>query len=538
MKKISPFLGVVVLAFPIGLQQAKADLSIQEHLRRFRENPKEYMKDPQYVKKLIREYDVIARDEESQEPTEYRLRSEREASEGEIIIPFSEESVRSREYVIEKNRAQDLSGVSTRKGRAGYLRNDDPQALVGSLRVKTLEQMESAGLKSMQLSHSPWSGDYWAIYAGGVAKRYADEGFPHSRDWQSNATYVQSSEPSDTDLLSPAEKYDLLVGDPDKSLTQFALAEGKRFYDANDGVVEHWMGICHGWAPASYREQRPHHSTWVKGWSADRMSGPLIKFYPSDIKALASLLWAKAQPKSRFIGSRCEKKNPATDENGRVIDQECFDTNPGTWHLVVVNQIGVKKKSFILDATYDYEVWNQPIFSYEYRYFNPQTGLEVDTLDEAKVALSDFSEDKFKRYRDRRTKSVVGVAMKLTYIAETRASSSEQDSSSFDRRVVVNYLYDLELDESGTIIGGEWYHQLHPDFLWAPAEEEEIRSIGDIELDSRGSHENWLFRGYLGIFNDWHEAAMRSSKRGQPLARIIRELISKSRKLIDNEVFR
>ena len=538
MKKINPLMGFLVLAFPFGVEHAKADLSIQEHLRRFRENPKEYMSDPQYVKKVIREYDVVARDEETLEPTEYRLRSERDAAKGEIYVPFSDESVRNRDYVIEKNRAQDLAGVSTRKGRAGYLRNDDPQSLVGTLRVKTLEEMESSRLRSVELSHSPWSGDYWAIYAGGAAKRFADDRFPHSRDWQLNATYLQSSELSDTDLLSPAEKYDLLVGDPDQSLTKFSLAEGKRFYDANNGVVEPWMGICHGWAAAAYREQRPHHSTWVRGWSADRMSGPLIKFYPSDIKALASLLWAKAQPKSRFIGSRCEKKNPATDENGRILDQECFDTNPGTWHLAVVNQIGVKKRSFILDATYDYEVWNQPVFSYEYRYFNPQTGLEVDTLDKAKIAIAEFTDDKFKRYRDRRAKSVVGIAMKLTYVAETRATAVEKDSSAADRRVAVNYLYDLELDESGTIIGGEWYHQLHPDFLWAPAEEQDIKSMGDIELDAKGAHTKWLFRGYLGIFNDWHEAAIRSSKRGQPLVRIIRELISKSRKLIDNEVLR
>ena len=538
MKHLGPLLGVVTLVLPLGLQQARAELSIQEHLRRFRENPKQYMSDPQYVQKFIREYEVTGVDHETQEPTGYRLKSEREAQAGDLISRFSAESIESREFILEKNRASDLVGATGRRGKAGYLRNDDPQMLAGPLRVKTLEQMESSGLRSSQVSHSPWSGDYWAIYAGGIAKRYADERFPESRNWVENASYIESSELTETDFLSPAEKYDLLVGDSDRTLTRYALGEGKKFADGNSGHVELWMGICHGWAPAAFREQRPHHSTWVKGWSADRVSGPLIKFYPSDIKALASLLWAKSQPKTRFIGSRCEKKNPATDENGRILDQECFDTNPATWHLAVVNQVGVKGRSFVLDATFDYEVWNQPVFSYEYSYFNPQTGMEVDTLDEAKVTRAEFTEDKFKRYRDPRAHSFVGIAMKMTYIAETRPSSIDQDHSSMDRRVAVKYLYDLEMDESGTIIGGEWYHQLHPDFLWAPLESEDVQAIGDVELNAKGARRTWFLRGYFGIHHDWREAAIRSSQRGQPLVRIIRELISKSRKLIDNETFR
>jgi len=49
--------------------------------------------------------------------------------------------------------------------------------------------------------------------------------------------------------------------------------------------VETWMGICHGWAPASYMLARPRRTLSLK--SPD---GVLIRFFPSDVKALASLL--------------------------------------------------------------------------------------------------------------------------------------------------------------------------------------------------------------------------------------------------------
>src|SRR5688572_29322977 len=122
------------------------------------------------------------------------------------------------------------------------------------------------------------------------------------------------------------------------------------------------MGYCHGWSPASFMMERPKHV--IKVTAADGRTQ--IPFYPSDIKALATALWANANPPIRFISGRCESKKPKEDRNGRVTDPDCFDTNPGAWHLAVVNQVGVSKRSFVFDSSYDYEVWTQPAYSYEY----------------------------------------------------------------------------------------------------------------------------------------------------------------------------
>ena len=94
---------------------------------------------------------------------------------------------------------------------------------------------------------------------------------------------------------------------------------------------------------AAYMYPRPANTIVLKN-----SEGVEIPFYPSDIKGLGSLNYAKKKYASKFIGGRCNKKDPATDENGRVIDPVCFDTNPGTWHQAVVNQIAKSKEVLLL----------------------------------------------------------------------------------------------------------------------------------------------------------------------------------------------
>src|SRR5690606_31047182 len=49
---------------------------------------------------------------------------------------------------------------------------------------------------------------------------------------------------------------------------------------------------------------------------------------------------------------------------GRPLDGDCIDTNPGTFHLLVSNFLGLRQTGFVYDRTYDYQVWNQPIAGY------------------------------------------------------------------------------------------------------------------------------------------------------------------------------
>jgi hypothetical protein len=407
-------------------------------------------------------------------------------------------------------------------GRAGIEAKDHAEDLVDTLKYQKPSEMDAAKLTTASLEVSPWSDDYWAVYLGGLGKRYADPDFPAAEDWKKNFDYISahpvaaiaaSGDEKAIDLLSPSEKYDLLVGDTSRGLTSSMWSQGKYYYDEK-GSVETWMGICHGWAPASYMLPRP--SRAVTAIAADGKTK--LRFYPSDIKALASLLWANARTVSKFIGTRSSDKEPKTDEVGRVLSSQVFDTNPGTWHLAVVNQIGVSKRSFVIDATYDYEVWNQPFYAYEYRYFNPQAMTYASDLGAATVARGDFAKDRFAKYRGPNGVAFAGVAMRVNYVVETEPSHNEVDTPKNDAMKSVDYYYDLELDASEKIVGGEWYMNRHPDFLWTPPKR--ARAVTPADALAKG---RWDLAAKLP--SAWRRAAVQSSASGLPLAKIVEQLI-------------
>lgn len=406
--------------------------------------------------------------------------------------------------------------------------NDLPELLVDNQDklIKNIYQLDKLELNDQQnhlhaaLATQPWSDDYWAYYKGSLAYRYADSQMGLRYDWKDFFEYSQINpmekylDEGRIDQLSPAEKYDLLVGDPDKTLTQFSWNLGKQFFDQYQ-KVETWMGLCHGWAPASFMLTRPAQTVQVKS-----KDGLLIKFYPSDLKALATLLWAQSEYPIRFVGGRCNEKNPKRDSNGRIIDPDCYDTNPGTFHLALINQIGISRRSLIIDATYDYEVWNNPVISYSFVYFNPQTAKTSLKAVDSIIPISAFTQDKFKKYRSPQAKSVVGVQMKIIYSNETTPRQRASDSTQYDSTVQSTYYYDLEIDEGGNIIGGEWYQTKHPDFLWTPhpkakaASPYEHLAVGEWPLTNLS----------LNFPAEWSAAAIRSSSLGIPLKKVLDEL--------------
>jgi hypothetical protein len=447
--------------------------------------------------------------------------------------PFAGESVVTGDYVLQRDGVRSQlttddggGGVITvadlAAGKAPIEAHDHAADLVDALRYQKPEDIHAAGLGSASLPVTPWSDDYWGIYKGVIACRYADPGFPASDNWKENHDYVvghpaskliAAGAPASIDLLSPAEKYDLLVGDAAGKLTAAMWDEGWELYDRT-GTVETWMGICHGWAPAAYMFPRPRRVV-----TARTPSGLAVRFFPSDIKALGSLLWANSSPKVRLIGTRCSEKDPQKDENGRVLDAAAFDTNPGTWHLAVVNQIGAARRALVMDATYDYEVWNQPVMGYEIHYFNPQTMAFAATPREATVARGDFGRDRFARYRSADYTAALGVAMRTRYVAETAPSHAPSDDPSHDHIVLVDYYYDLELDDQGTILGGEWYLNRHPDFLWTPSVGQRSDTPGD-------AFASGTWDGTEPLPESWRAAAVRASAEGLPLAKIVEQLFA------------
>ncbi len=368
------------------------------------------------------------------------------------------------------------------------------------------------------MEYVPWTGYYWPYYEGGIGNRYADPKFPRSQTFKVNLEYYKqnylkspSTDSNSLATLSPAEKYDYMLGDSQWSLTQAIWNESESFMDSK-GKVETWMGICHGWAPAAIVIPEPKKSFDV---NLDGGRGQM-RLYPHDVKGLISQLWAEANMEYKFLGGRCNQKNPKTDSAGRIISSECFDVNPSAWHIVLTHMLGKQKEGFVLDATYDYEVWNQPIYNYKLKYFNPET-KESGTLEKSLIRYSDISSDPYKNYRSSNVKYLVGVISEIKYVVEVNPSHTLNERESLSRLVTVTYYYDLELDEDHNIIGGEWYQKAHPDLLWKPLKGAKAYFRGEERLSE--------WEGNFPLPSDYIRLANYSSNVKMPLGKVLEQLI-------------
>lgn len=370
---------------------------------------------------------------------------------------------------------------------------------------------------------APWSGHYWPHSSGGIGARYADPNYPDSDTFIENYEYYQKNylkKPhriKKPQILSPAEKYDLLVDDPKWTMTKEVWAEGKHILDQFH-KVEPWTGICHGWAPAAIYVPEP-----IKSFEVDipNLEDNLI-IYPDDVKAMISQLWAQADMGVEYVGGRCDIKNPKTDENGRILSKECFDANPGSWHLSLIHFMGKLKKSFVFDATYDYEVWNQPVLSYSFKYFNPNTNVTTDHLEEALIDYKDIKKDPYRKYRSPKLKNIVGVEMKLKYVIENLPTPTESIKNIPPEVTEVTYYYDLELDQDNNIIGGEWYQLAHPDIFWRPDSK-------SIHPKSRFEPKDSDWEAMFPVPIEFTMSAQRASRKLIPLSTVIDQLVKLSR---------
>lgn len=341
---------------------------------------------------------------------------------------------------------------------------DDYRAIVGAgskvINAVTIDQ----GLTAGDVDIDPWSDSYWPTYKGGIAARYADPSQPRTNSWSSYHGHFLSRPPSavlasgNISQLSPAEKYDLLVGDSSWALTRAMWEKGAQAM-REWGVVATWTGICHGWAGATHvGVPRPDKGVTV----TDVHNRYSIHFYPFDIMALVSYHYSKLGAGDLFTGRRC--RNPAPRRDGdRVIDGACFDANPMTWHLTVVNRLGAQKKSFVMDTSANTQVWNYSVDSYQMSYFNPLTLEHSAVMEDATIAVQDFPNDPYKKYRSAKAKYIVGIEMDAFHPGAITPHSGLPLRQNLERK---HFIYDLELDANMNIVGGEWHTDTAPDFIW------------------------------------------------------------------------
>lgn len=305
------------------------------------------------------------------------------------------------------------------------------------------------------------------------AKRYQKLFFDLERP--KRTAEVQSMGQAELDRLSPAEKFDAYVYLKTGRENHFELT--RDVMDLTSSTDAYWEGICHGWASASLEFAEPE----PRSYSAD---GVTVNFGSSDLKALLSYYHAaitgnwivNRKVSTGRVGNRCETTFPKHAwfikdgkeyykkiVNGSVVvnpvPSDCVDTNPGSFHIVLANMIGLKGQGFSAEIVRDKEVWNQPVYRYE-----------------TKVV----SRSAPRPWAARGAVSQVEVKTRMYYSNDggrmfwRRDGSDDEFYAWWEQTVgTPNFRYDskdfhyyLDLDAKGNIIGGQWLSYERPDFLW------------------------------------------------------------------------
>lgn len=269
--------------------------------------------------------------------------------------------------------------------------------------------------KSGATTWVPWAGYHWPGQKGGIALRWK-EGKRAPFNQLKSYEQIQLLSENEIDRLSPAEKLDLLFGDYNYSVTKWVLKN-------NPYNSVKWAGICEGTALASMHLNQPEKIRMRNQYNQ------IIPLNVSDLKAYASWYMARMnKERLYFIGLRCNKR----------FNDPCTDVNPGAFHVVLGNLIGLKKKTFLMDDTKGAAVWNYPIYSYK-----------------SKVLKRSWINNGIERLQ---------IETKVVFGGSVLPHDNKIDSKRFMRQRI--FQYNLDLDYQGNIIGGNWLSQRHPDFLW------------------------------------------------------------------------
>jgi len=324
----------------------------------------------------------------------------------------------------------------------------------------------------------PWPASYWPTYQDSTNARW-DGPNTYSPMEKYDIAFNGWTPPSDFDALMP---YSCRGDDVDEAYYDALgpaarwMSEKRGHWRTHDGIdndgdgdvdecsdydgIGTWWGVCHAWTPAALIEEEPIHPVEVNG----------VVFYASDLKAL--MLTAYDYSRAMVIGGRCRAEYVKRDENGRILDPDCRDTNAGTFHIITANFLGKFNTGFAEDRTYNDQVWNQPVYAYavdRLEELDEKAALELlypETEPPAKYPFNDAA------------KAWAEVEVSMQYVTESHPMR-DPILPGLDRYLRTDrYHYLLELDGEGAIIGGEWIQagatgpggefSDQPDFLWYP----------------------------------------------------------------------
>ncbi|MCT4642245.1 MAG: hypothetical protein N4A33_08090 [Bacteriovoracaceae bacterium] len=332
----------------------------------------------------------------------------------------------------------------------------------------------------------PWESSYWPFRAGSIAYRHKEMNRanfnlnllsgtkPYIRKLRrildKNSKIFYKLTDKEISKFSAAEKYDFLVGDKNFSLTR-GILDRIELNQKKWKRTTFWTGICHGWAPASIYFKNPKNSKKVISFNGNE-----ITFSKDDLKALSSYYFSNSvsDKKLLFFGNRCNIKKPKKDSKTKLVkkisnytrnESECSDIKAHDFHNLMINKLGIRKESFVVDIDYNSVVNNHPVAGYKISFPNHLN------FKRALKKLSHIRSDKFKKLRNPKSVFVLKTNMKVYYTNWTRTGQYRENKPDNKRFLIKNYDYELELDEDYNIVDSKWLNTTTkvwaPDFIWA-----------------------------------------------------------------------
>ncbi len=309
--------------------------------------------------------------------------------------------------------------------------SNDPSIMDPSFNYN-LKQLPLEG----RLDFTPWSETYWPSKQGSINLRWnqpSPVGFGYRSPTREEAMHMSRDQLA---RLAPSEKFDLFMGRYDYPLKE----EVKGIATPS---AKYWSGVCDGWSLATLQYKEP------KAVDVVNPDGLVIPFGSSDVKGLMSYAAARHfDVTTKQVGGRCSGI-------GRVFgNASCSDINAGSLHVILANQIGIKKQGFVTEIDPGKEVWNQATYGFKFQILgsaNPGSGA-------------------------------YGVRVKgtLIYADELEVSSWEPvvgTKNNVEGKLELDYI--LDLDSSGNIIGGSFLSGIRPDFVWLPTNQLEFKDYLD-----------------------------------------------------------
>lgn len=348
-------------------------------------------------------------------------------------------------------------------------RSNDPKWFNPILKNKIITNFTELPMKaSLMDDRFGWSDSYWPSQLGGIAYRWNHPNpIPFKYKFYSKEELLNLSN-EQISTLSPAELYDIAMGDYKYTLTKKVLST----YSPKDLW---WEGICHGWAQAASNYPEPDRV------EISNKDGLLIPFGSSDVKALLSMHDAYNSTGLYVrVGDRCKIKGKVPgeeterDTNVRYPSiqesqkPECSDVNAGSFHVILSNLIGLNSQGFVAEIDRFNDVWNQPATAYE-------------SFIVREEALSK-KDEKNKVFRKIRIKTKMTYGDELDFFGpdntgDTSLVSKDPVTGTNNQRFKTRtYEYVLELDSLGLITGGEWVSASRPDMIWMKARDKKFRN--------------------------------------------------------------